>query len=112
MASCNFWSHRSLGHVFGKQKCCSNVFLGVVAADKDGHQYDAEKGTQSRKQFKFLIKDDSTEAKLICNTLEKGLSVAHATVLVNEFRKVHDLKPVSWSAIENWSLQSTVINFS
>ena len=101
-----------LGMSSGSRNVVQNVFLVVVEADKDGHQYDAEKGTQSRKKIKFLIKDDSTEAKLICNTLEKGLSVTHATVLVNEFRKVLDLKPVSWSAIENWSLQSTVINFS
>ena len=59
----------------------------MIAAKKEDEHYDPDKGTRSRKELKCLINDDSVEAKLIADTLQRGLSVTHATVLVNELRK-------------------------
>ena len=70
----------------GSRSVIKNVFRGVLVAQSKGEHYHPDAGTRSRKANKFLIMEKSTEASLIANTLERGLSVTHATVLVNEFR--------------------------
>ena len=93
----------------GSRGVVQKVFIGVLeAAEKEEH-YDPDQGTSSRKAMKFFIEDYSNEAALIANTLERGLSVTHATVLLNEHRKAHNLRSVSWSAGEKFSLRSKSI---
>ena len=93
----------------GSRNVVRNVFKGVLEAEKKGVEYDADKGTSSRRFGKFKISDDCIEAGLICKTLQHGLSITHATVLANESRRARGLDSVSWSCVENWSLRSEFI---
>ena len=93
----------------GSRNVVKNVFKGVIAAKKEDEHYDPDKGTRSRKELKCLINDDSVEAKLIADTLQRELSVTHATVLVNELRKIHDLKTVAHFLSECRQLLSNIL---
>jgi hypothetical protein len=56
-----------------------------------------------------LIGEHSREAELIVLTLRRGLSITHATIVVNEYRVGQGLSPVSWSTVENWTLRTPSI---
>ena len=53
-----------------------------------------------------MIKEHSREAELIVLALRRGLSITHATIVVNEYRVGQGLSPVAWTTVENWTLRT------
>jgi hypothetical protein len=87
-----------------------HVLEDVLSQESEGGIYDP----QSRKRLsgrRSIIVDDTPEANIIYSSLESGVSITSATCLVNQYRRGRKdpLPPVSWSAVEAFTLRSPSI---
>ena len=84
-------------------KLVRKVLQDTCAAALAGEQYDADASAAHGRRA--LLTLDMPEGKLALEALERGVGIAEATVLVNEFRAAKDetLEPVSWSAVQGFN---------
>jgi len=94
----------------GSCACIRTTLLNITLAQEEGYEYDANVGWLAS-GHNVVLKDDTPEAAIICNALERSLSTTHAVLIVNLYRADQEPPepPVSWSAVEAFSLQSPVI---
>jgi hypothetical protein len=101
---------KELNIPFGSHSSVQQVLKDFVKSQMTKSLYDARIG-EKRRGRKPLILDMTPQAQIVYNAVEAGLSSAQTAVLVNKFRNSQTpyLKPVSWSAVENFIIRSECI---
>ncbi|KAJ1388726.1 hypothetical protein B484DRAFT_341206, partial [Ochromonadaceae sp. CCMP2298] len=84
------------------------VFHDVLEARAAQRKYDEHAGAKLR-GCKPIIVDCSPQADVVYSALAHGLSSTQTTVILNMWRKVRNLDPVSWSAVNAFVGRSTVV---
>jgi hypothetical protein len=92
----------------GSYAIIKKVFRDVLQAEDAGFQYNLA-GDSSKRGRKMTIIDLTKEARLVYNGMRAGMGLTETTVLVNEFRKLNDLLPLSYSAVQRFAKASKVM---
>lgn len=77
------------------------VFEDVAEAIKKKKAYDPHSGPRERGR-NVAIEKGSREAAIVFLGMKSGIGITETTVLVNEFRATSVVKPMCWSAVQNF----------
>ena len=95
----------------GSREAVRSTMRNILSAIATKNDLDVKAGTTMRGK-KALIEDASEEAEIIFRSLEAGIGVYAATILVNEYRNNEKKNPISCSAVQRFTLSSSIINKS
>ena len=98
-----------LGIPSGSRQSVINILRNILKTPND-ELYDPNANMSSRGRH-GSIEPDSTEAQLVYNALEKGISICQTAVILNLYREslIPIKDPISWSTVERFIEASPVV---
>ena len=84
-----------------KVRNMEEIFMSVIECARMGVPFDASKVFQHTGGREAIVKATSTEAQIIVDGLESGLSVKRTWLMVNEHRRQSQLEALTLSAVQS-----------
>jgi len=100
---------RLLGIPAGSRGSVVKAMRDIHEANEAGELYDPSKGIKAGRGRKALIEDLTPQAEVVYRSMESGLSLGNTLTLVNQWRRVRSMPPLSYGALQRFVKASQVM---
>ena len=93
----------------GSRDSVVKAMRDIHTAHEAGELYDPSAGTKEGRGRKALIEDETPQAGVVYRSMEGGLSLGNTLILVNQWRRVRSMDPLSYGALQRFVHDSKVM---
>ena len=93
----------------GSRASVVKAMRDIHEAHEAGELYDPSKDVKGGRGRKALIEDMTPQAHVVYRSMGSGLSLGNTVILVNQWRRVRSMEPLSYGALQRFVSESTVL---
>ena len=93
----------------GSRKSVVKTMRDIHTAHKAGELYDSSADIKGGRGRKALIEDETPQADVVYRSMESGLSLGNTLILVNQWRRLRSMGPLSYGALQRFVQESKVM---